>query len=96
MDRLVPELCLRQINSNWYQSWRLFLFQLFMCWRQFLQDSCICLADTYSYPASAQLMKKMLKHKLEVEIDGIGNDLTYAEQLIQFIKNQVAASTPSA
>ncbi|GJX23681.1 putative ribonuclease H-like domain-containing protein, partial [Tanacetum coccineum] len=41
------------------------------------------------YPLSAQLMKKMLKHKLEVEIDGIGNDMTYAEQLIQFIKNQV-------
>ncbi|GJY33609.1 hypothetical protein Tco_0418078 [Tanacetum coccineum] len=40
------------------------------------------------YPLSAQLMKKMLKHKLEVEIDGIGNDMTYAEQLIQFIKNQ--------
>ncbi|GKC57300.1 hypothetical protein Tco_1084898, partial [Tanacetum coccineum] len=48
------------------------------------------------YPLLAQLMKRMLKHKLEVEIDGIGNDLTYAEQLIQFIKNQVAASTPSA
>ncbi|GJX89846.1 hypothetical protein Tco_0343172 [Tanacetum coccineum] len=44
-------------------------------------------ADT-PYPLSAQLMKKMLKHKLEVEIDGIGNDMTYAEQLIQFIKNQ--------
>ncbi|GJY03458.1 hypothetical protein Tco_0369398 [Tanacetum coccineum] len=44
-------------------------------------------ADT-PYPLSAQLMKKMLKHKLEVAIDGIGNDMTYAEQLIQFIKNQ--------
>ncbi|GJU24082.1 hypothetical protein Tco_1162703, partial [Tanacetum coccineum] len=44
-------------------------------------------ADT-PYPLSAQLMKKMLKHKLEVEIDEIGNDMTYAEQLIQFIKNQ--------
>ncbi|GJR27635.1 hypothetical protein Tco_1103867 [Tanacetum coccineum] len=28
-----------------------------------------------------------LKHKLEVEIDGIGNDMTYAVQLIQFIKS---------
>ncbi|GJR95728.1 hypothetical protein Tco_0267902 [Tanacetum coccineum] len=52
-------------------------------------------ADT-PYPLSAQLMKKMLKHKLEVEIDGVVNDMTYAEQLIQFIKNQVAASIPSA
>ncbi|GJW00406.1 anticodon-binding aminoacyl-tRNA synthetase, class 1a [Tanacetum coccineum] len=50
-------------------------------------------ADT-PYPLSTQLMKKMLKHKLEVEIEGIGNDMTYAEQLIQFIKNQVAASYP--
>ncbi|GJR94044.1 hypothetical protein Tco_0266218 [Tanacetum coccineum] len=43
------------------------------------------------YPLSASLMKKMLKHKLEVEIDGIGNDMTYAVQLIQFIKNQLAS-----
>ncbi|GJV25141.1 hypothetical protein Tco_1377836, partial [Tanacetum coccineum] len=48
------------------------------------------LADT-PYPLSASLMKKMLKHKLEVEIDGIGNDMTYAVQLIQFIKNQLAS-----
>ncbi|GJZ03177.1 hypothetical protein Tco_0521138 [Tanacetum coccineum] len=49
-----------------------------------------------SYPLSVQLMKKMLKHKLEIEINGVGNDMTYAEQLIQFIKNQIAASIPSA
>ncbi|GJS05969.1 hypothetical protein Tco_0362765 [Tanacetum coccineum] len=48
------------------------------------------------YPLSASLMKKMLKHKLEVEIDGIGNDMTYAVQLIKFIKNQLASSVPSA
>ncbi|GJX47570.1 hypothetical protein Tco_0272760 [Tanacetum coccineum] len=47
-------------------------------------------------PLSALLMKMMLKHKLEVEIDGIGNDMTYAVQLIQFIKNQLASSVPSA
>ncbi|GJS81257.1 putative ribonuclease H-like domain-containing protein [Tanacetum coccineum] len=44
------------------------------------------------YPLSASLLQKMLKHKLEVEIDGIGNDMTYAVQLIQFIKNQLALS----
>ncbi|GJR60927.1 hypothetical protein Tco_1503089 [Tanacetum coccineum] len=44
----------------------------------------------------SQLMKKMLKHKLEIEINGVGNDMTYAEQLIQFIKHQIAASIPSA
>ncbi|GKF06198.1 hypothetical protein Tco_0036866 [Tanacetum coccineum] len=48
------------------------------------------------YPLSALLMKKMLKHKLEVEIDGIGNDMTYVVQLIKFIKNQLASSVPSA
>ncbi|GJX56996.1 hypothetical protein Tco_0286893, partial [Tanacetum coccineum] len=48
------------------------------------------------YPLSALLMKKMLKHQLEVEIDGIGNNMTYAVQLIKFIKNQLASSVPSA
>ncbi|GJZ53792.1 copia protein, partial [Tanacetum coccineum] len=43
------------------------------------------------YPLSASTMKKMLKHKLEVEINGIGNDMTHAEQLIAFIKNRLAA-----
>ncbi|GJR00391.1 hypothetical protein Tco_0523375 [Tanacetum coccineum] len=48
------------------------------------------------YPLSASTMKKMLKHKLEVEINGIGNDMTHAEQLIAFIKNRLAACLPSA
>ncbi|GJX36320.1 hypothetical protein Tco_0247877 [Tanacetum coccineum] len=43
------------------------------------------------YPILASTMKKMLKHKLEVEINGIGNDMTHAEQLIAFIKNRLAA-----
>ncbi|GJR22249.1 hypothetical protein Tco_0970776 [Tanacetum coccineum] len=51
-------------------------------------------ADT-PYPLSVSLMKKMLKHKLEVEIDGVGNDMTHAVQLIKFIKNQLASSVPS-
>ncbi|GJV60810.1 hypothetical protein Tco_1466910 [Tanacetum coccineum] len=48
------------------------------------------------YPLSAQLMKKMLKHKLEVEIDGIGNEKK--KKLMRpadsFIKIQFAASKP--
>ncbi|GJU05476.1 hypothetical protein Tco_1121906 [Tanacetum coccineum] len=48
------------------------------------------------YPLSASTMKKMLKHKLEVEINGIGNDMTHAEQLIAFIKNWLAACLSSA
>ncbi|GJV75431.1 hypothetical protein Tco_1507015 [Tanacetum coccineum] len=77
------------------RSWRLFPFSGVHVLETISGKILYMLADT-PYPLSAQLMKKMLKHKLEVEIDRIRNDLTYAEQLIQFIKNQVAASTPSA
>ncbi|GJU32333.1 hypothetical protein Tco_1175922 [Tanacetum coccineum] len=69
------------------RSWRLFPFSGVHVLETISGKILYMLADT-PYPLSAQLMKKMLKHKLEVEIDGIGNDLTYAEQLIQFIKNQ--------
>ncbi|GJZ16453.1 hypothetical protein Tco_0552130 [Tanacetum coccineum] len=47
------------------------------------------------YPLSVSLMKKMLKHKLEVEVDGVGNDMTHAVQLIQFIKKQLASCVSS-
>ncbi|GJT72969.1 hypothetical protein Tco_1032255 [Tanacetum coccineum] len=77
------------------RSWRLFPFSGVHVLETISGKILYMFADT-PYPLSAQLMKKMLKHKLEVEIDGIGNDMTYAEQLIQFIKNQVAASIPSA
>nr|GEW80728.1 mitochondrial Rho GTPase 1-like [Tanacetum cinerariifolium] len=36
-----------------------------------------------------KLMERMLKHKLEIDKDVVGNDMTTAEQLIQFIKNQL-------
>nr|GEV99418.1 ribonuclease H-like domain-containing protein [Tanacetum cinerariifolium] len=42
------------------------------------------------YPFSVKLMERMLKHKLEIAKDVVGNDITTAEQLIQFIKNQLA------
>nr|GEW19057.1 putative ribonuclease H-like domain-containing protein [Tanacetum cinerariifolium] len=44
-----------------------------------------------SYPLSVALMEKMLMYKLEIDSDFVGNDLTTAEQLVQFIKNQLAA-----
>ncbi|GJW08395.1 hypothetical protein Tco_1570818 [Tanacetum coccineum] len=37
-------------------------------------------------------MERMLKHKLEIDKDVVGNDMTTAEQLIRFIKNQIAAA----
>nr|GEW13468.1 ribonuclease H-like domain-containing protein [Tanacetum cinerariifolium] len=49
-----------------------------------------------SYPFSVKLMERMLKHKLEIDKDVVGNDMTTAEQLIQFIKNQLAAAQVSS
>ncbi|GKC66785.1 hypothetical protein Tco_1099383 [Tanacetum coccineum] len=48
-----------------------------------------------SYPLSVKLMEKMLKHKLEIDKDVVGNDITTAKQLIRFIKNQLAATQVS-
>nr|GEU62373.1 hypothetical protein [Tanacetum cinerariifolium] len=48
-----------------------------------------------SYPLSVKLMDRMLTHKLEIDTDVMGNDMTIAEQLIQFIKNQLAAAQVS-
>nr|GEV71234.1 hypothetical protein [Tanacetum cinerariifolium] len=45
------------------------------------------LFDSYegdvSYPFSVKLMERMLKHKLEIDKDVVGNDMTTAEQLIR-------------
>ncbi|GJW65278.1 putative reverse transcriptase domain-containing protein [Tanacetum coccineum] len=38
------------------------------------------------------LMERMLTHKLDNDKDVVGNDMTTAEQLIRFIKNQLAAA----
>nr|GEV85352.1 ribonuclease H-like domain-containing protein [Tanacetum cinerariifolium] len=48
-----------------------------------------------SYPFLVNLMERMLRHKLEIDKDVMGNDMTTAEQLIQFIKNQLAAAKVS-
>nr|GEZ20351.1 aminoacyl-tRNA synthetase, class 1a, anticodon-binding [Tanacetum cinerariifolium] len=54
------------------------------------------LFDSYEgdvpYPLSVKLMERMLKHKLAIDKDGVANDMTTTEQLIQFIKNQLAAA----
>nr|GEZ74382.1 JmjC domain-containing protein [Tanacetum cinerariifolium] len=49
-----------------------------------------------SYPLSVALMEKILRHKLEIDSDFVGNDLTTADQLIQFIKNQLVAAQASS
>nr|GEU76049.1 hypothetical protein [Tanacetum cinerariifolium] len=45
-----------------------------------------------SYPLSVKLMERILTHKLEIDTDVVENDMTTAEQLIRFIKNQLAAA----
>nr|GEX40879.1 putative ribonuclease H-like domain-containing protein [Tanacetum cinerariifolium] len=49
-----------------------------------------------SYPFLVKLMERMLTHKLEIDKDVVGNDMTTAEQLIRFIKNQLAAAQVSS
>ncbi|GJU91598.1 hypothetical protein Tco_1304021 [Tanacetum coccineum] len=72
-------------------SWKLFPSSGVHVLETFSGKILYMFADT-PYPLSASLMKKMLKHKLEVEVDGVGNDMTYAVQLIKFIKNQACPS----
>nr|GEW40210.1 synaptobrevin, longin-like domain protein [Tanacetum cinerariifolium] len=48
------------------------------------------------YRIDVELMKKMLLHKLDIDLDFVGNDMTTAEQLIQFIKNQIVAAQASS
>ncbi|GKC25701.1 hypothetical protein Tco_1027851 [Tanacetum coccineum] len=71
-------------------SWKLFPFSGVHVLETFHGKILYMFTDT-PYPLSASLMKKMLKHKLEVEIDGLGNDMMHAEQLILFIKKQLAS-----
>ncbi|GJX20756.1 hypothetical protein Tco_0223433 [Tanacetum coccineum] len=71
-------------------SWKLFSFSGVHVLEMFSGKILYMFVDT-PYPLSVSLMKKMLKHKLEVEVDGVGNDMTHAVQLIQFIKNQLAS-----
>ncbi|GJY27937.1 hypothetical protein Tco_0403704 [Tanacetum coccineum] len=83
-------------QKDWVvSSWRLFPFSGVHVLETFSGTVLYMFADT-PYPLSASTMKKMLKHKLEVEINGIGNDMTHAEQLIAFIKNRLATYLPSA
>ena len=76
-------------------KWRLFPFSGVHVVETFEGKILYMFTDTI-YPLSPTLMKKMLKSKLEVEVDGLSTDLQHAEQLVDFIKNQLASSIPSA
>nr|GEU62631.1 synaptobrevin, longin-like domain protein [Tanacetum cinerariifolium] len=75
-------------------SWRLYTLSNVHVLETVFGEVVYMLADV-SYPFSIQLMEMMLRHKLETDKDVVGNDMTTAKQLIQFIKNQLAVAQVS-
>ncbi|GJY93258.1 hypothetical protein Tco_0509040 [Tanacetum coccineum] len=82
-------------QSLWQiRSWRLYTFSNLHVLETVSGEVLYMFADV-SYPLSMKLMERMLKHKLEINKDMVGNDMTTAEQLIRFIKSQIAAAQVS-
>nr|GEV03035.1 hypothetical protein [Tanacetum cinerariifolium] len=77
------------------QSWRLYTLSNFYILETVPGEVLYMFADV-SYHLSEKLMEKMLTHKLEIDKDGVGNDMTTAEQLIQLIKNQLVVAQVSS
>nr|GEW76796.1 synaptobrevin, longin-like domain protein [Tanacetum cinerariifolium] len=73
------------------QSWRLSTLSNVHVLETISGEVVYMFADV-SHPLSVKLIELMLKHKLEIDKDVVGNDMTTDEQLIQFIKNQLAAA----
>nr|GEV47246.1 ribonuclease H-like domain, reverse transcriptase, RNA-dependent DNA polymerase [Tanacetum cinerariifolium] len=83
-------------NQHLWQirSWRLYTLSNVHVLETVSGEVVYMFADV-PYPFSVKLMERMLKHKLEIDKDVVGNDMTTAEQLIQFIKNQLVAAQVS-
>ncbi|GJS50206.1 hypothetical protein Tco_0600327 [Tanacetum coccineum] len=82
-------------QSLWQiSSWRLYTLSNVHVLETVSGEVLYMFADV-SYPLSVKLMERMLKHKLEIAKDVVGNDMTTAEQLVWFIKNQLAAAQVS-
>lgn len=56
----------------------------------------VCMFSDKEYPLSVKLMERMLRQKLEVPPDPVGNDMTYAEQLVRVIKANLVAHRASS
>ncbi|GJS55054.1 hypothetical protein Tco_0628416 [Tanacetum coccineum] len=79
-------------QSHWQiRSWRLYTLSNVHVLETVSGEVLYMFSDV-SYPLSVKLMERMLTHKLEIEKDVVGNDMTTAEQLIRFIKHQLAAT----
>nr|GEV97806.1 aminoacyl-tRNA synthetase, class 1a, anticodon-binding [Tanacetum cinerariifolium] len=77
------------------QSWRLYTLSNVHV-LETVSGEVLSMFTDVSYPLSVKLIERMLMHKLEIDLDFVGNDLTTAEQLIQFIKNQFVAAQASS
>nr|GEY58220.1 hypothetical protein [Tanacetum cinerariifolium] len=78
-------------NLQDIRSWRLYTLSNVHV-LETVSGEVVCMFADVAYPFLVKLMERMLKHKLEIDKDVMGNDMTTAEQLIQFIKNQLAAA----
>nr|GEV64374.1 reverse transcriptase domain-containing protein [Tanacetum cinerariifolium] len=72
-------------------SWRLYTLSNVHVLETISGEVLYMFADV-SYPLSVKHMERMLTHMMKIDTDVVGNDMITAEQLIQFIKNQLAAS----
>nr|GEU99350.1 aminoacyl-tRNA synthetase, class 1a, anticodon-binding [Tanacetum cinerariifolium] len=88
--------CVWQHQHLWkIRSWRLYTLSNVYVLETVSSEVLYMFADV-SYPLSVKLIEKMITHKLEIDTDVMGNDMATAEQLIQFIKNQLAAAQVSS
>ncbi|GJS69752.1 hypothetical protein Tco_0702593 [Tanacetum coccineum] len=82
-------------QQHWQiRSWRLYPLSNVHVLETVSREVLYMFADV-SYHLLVKLMERMLKHKLKLAKDVVGNDMTTAEQLIRFIKNQLAAAQVS-
>nr|GEX89667.1 ribonuclease H-like domain-containing protein [Tanacetum cinerariifolium] len=88
--------CVWQNQHLWeIRSWRLYTLSNVHV-LETVSGEVLSMFMDVSYPLSVKLIERMLTHKLEIDSDIMGNDLTIAEQLIQFINNQLVAAHASS
>nr|GEW25004.1 ribonuclease H-like domain-containing protein [Tanacetum cinerariifolium] len=88
--------CIWQNQNLWeIKSWRLYTLSNVHV-LETVSGEVLYIFTHLSYPLSVKLIERMLTHKLEIDTDVVGNDMTTDEQLIQFIKNQLAAAQASS
>nr|GEY22238.1 aminoacyl-tRNA synthetase, class 1a, anticodon-binding [Tanacetum cinerariifolium] len=88
--------CVWQNQHLWeIQSWRLYTLSNVHV-LETVSSEVLSMFTDVSYPLSVKLIERMIMHKLEIDLNIVGNDLTTAEQLIQFIKNQLFVAQASS